>query len=130
MGYAYSKTSEVKLQQCHPDLQRVFRHVIQFIDHTVLTGHRGQLDQEEMYRTGRSQRNWPNSKHNGLPAKAIDVAPYPIDWYDRERFYYFAGFVMGIAAEMRIPLRYGGDWDGDWETRDNGFDDLCHFELV
>lgn len=130
MGNAYSKTSEVKLGECHADLQKIFRHVLTVCDHTILCGHRGQIAQEEMFRTGRSQKDWPDSKHNGLPSRAIDVAPYPIDWYDRERFFYFAGLVMGIAAQVRIPLRFGGDWDGDWEVKDQGFDDLCHFELV
>jgi len=31
---------------------------------------------------------------------------------------------------MGVDLRWGGDWDGDTEVRDNGFDDLVHFEIV
>ena len=54
----------------------------------------------------------PKNKHNAEEpelSKAVDVAPYPIDWNDKERFYYFAGVVMGIAIQMGIPLRWGGD---------------------
>ena len=68
-----------------------------------------------------------NSKH--LTGKAVDVAPYPIDWNDRERFTYFAGYVMGIAAKMGIKLRWGGDWDRDHNLKENSFDDLPHFEI-
>ena len=54
---------------------------------------------------------------------------YPIDWEDRERFSYFAGFVKGVAWRLNIRVRWGGDWDGDTELSDNNFDDLVHFEL-
>jgi len=64
-----------------------------------------------------------------LPAVAI-VCPYPIDWTDTDRFYYFAGHVMAVAAFLGVNLRYGGDWDGDKDLKDNTFNDLCHFELV
>jgi len=71
------------------------------------------------YNSGRSKVKWPDGKHNRSPSMAVDAAPYPIDWQDRERFYYFAGYVMGVAdmlhAEGLIThrLRYGGDWDRD-----------------
>ena len=50
---------------------------------------------------------YPNSKHNKLPSKAVDVAPYPIDWNDPDRFYHFAGYVRGIAEGMGIKIRWG-----------------------
>jgi hypothetical protein len=64
-----------------------------------------------------------------MPAEAVDAAPYPIDWKDRERFSYFAGVVLGIAQSQGLQLTWGGDWDRDWQLRDNTFDDLLHFEL-
>ena len=42
---------------------------------------------------------------------------------------YFAGVVKGIASQMGIGIRWGGDWDMDTEVKDNRFDDLVHFEL-
>jgi hypothetical protein len=30
---------------------------------------------------------------------------------------------------MGIELRWGGDWDQDFEVKDNRFDDFPHFEL-
>jgi peptidoglycan L-alanyl-D-glutamate endopeptidase CwlK len=126
----YSNRSAIKLAECDERIQRVFNTVIETVDNTILVGHRNQEDQEEMYETGRSQLQWPNSMHNSLPSKAVDVAPYPIDWNDRERFTLFAGYVLGVAENMGIKLRWGGDWDRDFKTSDNSFDDLVHFELL
>lgn len=61
---------------------------------------------------------------------AVDVVPYPVDWQDRDRFHYFAGFVLGMATARGVKLRWGGDWDSDTEVDDNVFDDLPHFELA
>ena len=42
-----------------------------------------------------------------------------------------AGFILCIAAQKGIKLRWGGDWDNDFDTRDEGrFRDLPHFELL
>ena len=60
---------------------------------------------------------------------ALDVCPYPIDWNDKDRFYNFAGLVKGIAISMDIKIRWGGDWDGDNDLKDQTFFDLPHFEL-
>lgn len=88
-------------------------------------------------------------------SKAVDVIPYPVDWrfegdlfvsepgffptkrqdfediiHNIERWFMFGGFVKGIAQHMGIPIRWGGDWDGDNQMSDQKFDDLPHFELV
>ena len=58
-----------------------------------------------------------------------DVAPYQIDWQDKDRFYYFAGIVKGVALKLNIPIRWGGDWDSDTQVKDQTFFDLPHFEI-
>jgi hypothetical protein len=126
----FSPTSLDRLATCDARLQRVFHAAVLVADCTIITGHRGQAEQDEAFRTGKSKVKWPEGKHNSLPAKAVDAAPYPIDWNDRERATLFAGFVLGLAHGMGIRLRWGGDWNGNWEVADNGFDDLWHFELV
>ncbi len=126
----FSHKSLARLETCDSRLQVVFLEVVKHFDCTVLTGHRDEETQNEKYRNGLSKVQWPNSKHNQEPSNAVDVAPYPIDWEDTERFRYFAGYVMGIASMMGIRLRHGGDWDGDTEVKDNRFNDLPHFELV
>lgn len=127
---SFSNRSQARLDSCDARLVRVFGKVIGHFDCTVLCGHRGPEEQERAFREGRSKARWGQSLHNSKPSLAADVAPWPIDWNDRERFHYFAGFVLGVAAGMDIPLRSGADWDRDTEVRDNRFDDLPHFEIV
>jgi hypothetical protein len=126
----FSSRSQINLAQCHPNLQRVFNEVVKTFDCTIFTGERGQEQQDELFRQGKTKVKFPGSKHNQSPSLAVDAAPYPIDWHDRERASFFAGYVLGIASELDIELRWGGDWDQDWQVRDNNFDDLWHFELV
>ena len=127
----FSQRSKDRLDTCHPDLRKVFNEVIKHVDCTILEGVRTLDRQKELVRTGKSKTL--KSKHlpgsDGL-SRAVDVAPYPIDWNNKERFYIFAGFVKGIAAEMGIKIRMGADWDGDFTTRDQTFHDLPHFELL
>lgn len=126
----FSQRSKDALATAHPDLQRLFNEVIQHFDCIVLEGHRGKEKQERMVREGKSQLHFPLSKHNKDPARAVDVAPYPIDWNDKERFYAFGGFVLGVAAMLDIEICWGGDWDQDTEVHDQSFFDLPHFELA
>lgn len=126
---SYSKRSAEKLATCHETLQAVFARVLALgYDHVILEGHRTHERQEELLEQGRTRTS--NSKHLESPSRAVDAAPYPIDWHDRERFHLFAGVVIGVGAELGATIRWGGDWDGDGQVRDNGFDDLVHFELV
>jgi len=126
----YSQTSKKRLATCHPDIQRVFDVVIQSFDCTIICGHRGQVSQDKAYKTGKSKVRWPNSKHNREPSEAVDVAPYPINWDDRERFILMAGYILGVATKMDIPLRWGGDWNRNFILSDEDFHDLAHFELI
>jgi peptidoglycan L-alanyl-D-glutamate endopeptidase CwlK len=130
-------TNSIKqLSTCHPDLQVLFNEVIKSFDCTVLEGHRNEQDQEAAVRKGNSQLHWPNGKHNASPSNAVDVSPYPVNWNNVSRFYWFAGYVMGIAQKLKDEgkithaIRYGGDWDSDKDITDNKFQDLVHFELV
>lgn len=81
----FSPQSEKRLNTCAPDLRRIFWHVIQNVDCSILEGHRDEKRQGELYAAGATKVNYPNSKHNTRPSRAIDVAPYPVDWgaFDR-----------------------------------------------
>ena len=127
---AFSRASRRRLATCDERLQRVLRQAIRHVDFAVIEGHRSAKRQEALYRKGASQLRAGQSKHNAMPSLAVDVAPWPIDFRDRERFCYLAGFLMAIAAREGIRLRWGGDWDGDGLLADNRFDDLGHFELI
>lgn len=127
--FSFSKRSAANLSSAHPELQRLFNAVIEVIDCTVIYGHRTREQQSDMVEQGYSKLHFPSSMHNSKPSLACDVVPYPIDWHDRERFVYFAGVVKGMAAVMDIPIRWGGDWDGDNQLHDQTWMDLPHFEL-
>jgi peptidoglycan L-alanyl-D-glutamate endopeptidase CwlK len=134
----YSEHSERALSSCHKDLRRIFEVVLQDFDHTIVEGWRSPERQRQLFAAGKTKIDGVNrlSKHNYWPSMAVDVAPYPVAWADRERFHFFAGFVLGVGyslfdeGEVEHLIRWGGDWDQDTEVSDNEFDDLPHFELV
>ena len=125
----FRRKSLSKLETCDKRLQDLFLRVVKKFDCTILEGHRSKDRQNKLFDEGKSKLKYPKGKHNSLPSKAVDVAPYPIDWNDRERFTYFAGYVVGIAYQMGLKIRWGGDWDMDTQVKDNNFDDLPHFEI-
>lgn len=126
----FSLMSEKNLELVHPDLKRLFREIVKTFDCAVMEGHRGEQKQKDYYTAGVSKVQWPNSKHNWLPSHAVDVVPWPCDWSDISRFYFFAGYVKGVALSMGIKIRLGCDWDGDMQVKDQNFNDLPHFELI
>lgn len=138
---SYSRTSARRLAECHPDLQTLFNEVIKHWDHSVLCGSRSKEEQDDAVREGRSKTSWPKSNHNvdgvkRTTAWAVDAAPYPIDWKDKDRFSFFAGIVLETARRMKAEgrmthdVRWGGDWDSDGNIREHSFYDGPHFELV
>lgn len=130
MSFKFSKKSLDKLSTCHPDLQHLMNELIKFYDVSILEGHRGEELQNLYFDQGRSKLKYPQSKHNSYPSMAVDVAPYPIDWNDRERFVYMGGIIKGLAQQLKIKIRWGGDWDSDNSFKDQTFHDLPHIELV
>lgn len=129
---AFSVTSKARLASCSIKLQNVMNEVIKHIDFKVISGNRTLEEQQKEYELGYSTKDGieKKSRHQSKPSEAIDIAPYPIDWENTKRFHVLAGFVMGVATEMGIKLRWGGDWDRDWSYKDQKFHDLGHFELV
>ena len=136
----YSQRSALRLGTCEQKLQDLFNEVIKHRDCTILFGHRTPEEQFELFKKGRRivDGKWEivnksevvtykdgfnkKSEHNVEPlSKATDATPHPIDWDDRERMYFFAGYVMATAKQMGIKLKWGGDWGG-W--------DLVHFQLA
>lgn len=104
--------------------------VVYSFDCTVLEGYRSPKRQHQLFMEGKSKVDAGESKHNASPSLAVDVAPCPIDWNDKERFYLFAGYVLGRADALGIKIRWGGDWDQDTLVDDQTFNDLVHFELI
>ncbi len=127
---SFSKRSQDALATCHFDLQRILEEAIKITDFTVLCGHRDKVAQMEACKTGRSKLEWPKSRHNSVPSQAVDIAPSPLNWSDRERFVYLAGVVKAVAHSLGIKLRWGGDWNENGVFSDEAFSDLPHFELL
>ena len=125
----FGKRSKERLATCDTRLQEVFNEVIKYVDCSILEGHRDKERQNQLYIEGKTKVKYPNGRHNSSPSNAVAVTPYPVDWADRERQTLFAGFVIGIARSMGITLRWGGDWDMDFQVMDNRFDDFPHFEV-
>ena len=124
--YKFGKRSKQRLKGVNPDLVKILNQLIKIMDVTIIEGLRTEERQAELLNQGKSKTKY--SKH--IVGKAVDLAPYPIDWNDRDRFHYMGGMLRGIAKQLNINIRWGGDWDSDGETKDNGFDDLVHFELL
>ncbi len=122
--------SESKLVTCHSQLQIVMRRVIQVIDFKVIWGHRGEELQNQLFEAGLSKKRWPDSKHNSPVSMAVDIAPYPIDWFNIKRFALLGGYVMAVADSLNVKLRPGFDWDMDWDITDQTFMDWGHFEVI
>lgn len=131
----FSRKSLGRLNSCHSDLIQIFEEVVIGFDCTIIEGHRPEELQNKYYNDGKSKLKYPFGRHNAIPSNAVDVAPWPIDWKDRDRFHYFGGYVMGVAYRLlnegviKNRLRFGGDWNRDNNLKNNKFDDLVHFEL-
>jgi peptidoglycan L-alanyl-D-glutamate endopeptidase CwlK len=126
---SFGKKSQERLNTCDPRLVELFEEVVEHFDCTVIQGYRDEVEQNKAFEDGFSKLKYPQGSHNKYPSLAVDIAPYPIDWKDRDRFHFFAGVVKGIASQMGLNIRWGGDWNSDTHTKDNNFDDLPHFEV-
>tara|TARA_R110002020_G_scaffold30490_2_gene96036 strand:+ start:109 stop:489 length:381 start_codon:yes stop_codon:yes gene_type:complete len=123
--YKFGKRSKERLRGVHPKLVNVLNELIKIMDVTIIEGLRSEERQKELLEQGKTKTKF--SKH--IKGKAVDLAPYPIDWEDRERFHYMGGMIRGIGKQLNTDIRWGGDWDSDGEIKDNSFDDLVHVEI-
>jgi hypothetical protein len=123
--FKFGKRSKERLKGVNPKLVNVLNELIKIMDVTIIEGLRTEDRQKELLAQGKSKTKY--SKH--LEGKAVDLAPYPIDWEDRERFHYMGGMIRGIGKQQGVDIRWGGDWDSDGEIKDNSFDDLVHVEI-
>jgi peptidoglycan L-alanyl-D-glutamate endopeptidase CwlK len=127
----FGKRSRERLKGVDSKLVNVLNEVVKYFDITVIEGLRSQERQNELVAQGKSKTKF--GKH--VQGKAVDIAPYPIDWNSRDDFHYLGGFVLGVASKMGIDVRWGGDWSDSSlsknarTTKDNNFDDLVHFEI-
>jgi len=137
---AFGRTSNRRLDTCHPDLQRLFREVVKVFDCSVLYGVRTTEEQQALWAKGRTgpgeivtycdgiiKKSNHQAREEGGLSLAADVVPYyaeppHIRWDDDTRFYRFAGVVEAYAWAMALNLKWGGDF--------RRLKDLPHWELI
>lgn len=128
MKVKLSKSSSDKLSTVNPKLQKVILKAFENMpfDVTILEGIRSKERQAELFAKGASKTM--NSKH--LTGNAIDIAPYPVNWNDKEGFVIMAECILLTAMDMGIKVRWGGDWNMNGQWKDESFYDGPHFELI
>lgn len=119
--FVLSKKSLDRLTGVHPDLVRVVKRAIEIttVDFAVLEGVRSKARQEQLVKAGASQTM--NSRH--ITGHAVDLGAYvsgSVRW-DWPLYYKIADAVKQAAAELGVPIEWGGDW--------RKFKDGPHFQL-
>lgn len=114
--FLLSQRSLTRLIGVHPDLVAVVKLAIQRtpVDFTVVEGMRTQAQQRTNVAKGVSltMDSYHLPQADGL-GHAVDLAPLvnkAIPWSDWQAFADLAGVVKACAAELGVPVRWGGDW--------------------
>lgn len=107
-------------------------------DVIVVEGVRTEKRQQELYAQGRTKPGkvvtWTmNSKH--IDGLAVDLAPYDhetrqILWGDVLKFNDMIRSMLHVAADHKVKIRSGADWNQNGILRENRETDSPHFELV
>ncbi len=128
MNYIFSKSSREKLQGVHPDLVKVAELALTLseVDFKVIEGVRSKQRQTELYKKGATKTM--NSRH--ITGHAIDFVPLPLDWNDKQAFGKVAKAMFEASRQLKIPIRWGGDWNRNGRSDDEKFYDGPHFELL
>lgn len=127
---AFDKGSAERLSRAHPLLQKLMNEAIKQAPFMILDSQRGRAAQELAFRQGRTKAHFGNSAHNWSPSIALDVAPLPVNWKNTTPFVVLGQkIILPIAAAMRIPIRWGADWNMNSNLRDESFVDMPHYEL-
>lgn len=117
------------------NLRRVATRSLDYgiIDFLIDCSYRDPAEQDRLFKLRKSKVVWPNSKHNKLPAKAMDCVPYVAGKASWNKLHccVLAGIILAAGKEEGVTLRWGGNWDMDSEPiTDQDFQDLAHFEEV
>jgi len=139
MTFVLGNKSKEKLKGVHPNLVKVVERAIQLTkqDFMVLEGVRTPERQKELFAQGRTKPGpkvtWTltsnHFKQKDGYGHAVDLVPFPVDWNDLKKFDAIYNAMFAAAKELKIELRYGGDWDRDGKLREKGETDSPHWEL-
>jgi peptidoglycan L-alanyl-D-glutamate endopeptidase CwlK len=126
-NFQLSQRSLSRLEGVHPDLAEVVKLAVQrtAVDFTVIEGVRTPERQHELVAQGASQtQNSYHLKQADGYGHAVDLAPLvggAIPWEDWAKFRALADTVKACAAELGVPVEWGGDW--------KAFKDGPHFQI-
>lgn len=160
MAITLGQRSLARLDGVHPDLVRVVQRAAAMAradeDFTVLEGVRSK---EHMCINFGKGRTVAQCVAKGVPAKfaqpslakvtwladpfnsnhrrradgfgrAVDLAPFPVDWNALARFDRLATLMLRAASIEGVAIRWGADWDHDGKPHERGESDSPHFELA
>ena len=140
MAYSLGKRSLENLRGVEPRLISVVLRAITLTkqDFSVTCGIRSREEQRKLYAQGRTapgpivtwtlnSRHFPDADGYG---RAVDLAPYPVDWDDLSKFDEIARAMFQAAKDLGVKIRWGADWDQDGKPRERGESDSPHFELA
>ena len=129
MNVKLGQRSLDRLKGVNPSLVAVFKRACETMpfDITVLEGLRSYERQQELLKQGATKVSV--SRH--MSGNALDIAPYPIDWNDLERFQIVAEHMFKAAEELGVVIRWGGTWERTFTkpVKWAKFLDAPHFEL-
>jgi len=143
MSPKFDSTSAKNLAEAHPLIQQLMNAARERIAFQVLDARRGEAAQKKAKASGASKVGYGDSAHNYSPSIAVDITPLPVNgkipwdneqafkdlwlvigWYDPK-----SGKGAGLALELQIPIRWGGDWDMDGSHEKGKGWDMPHYEL-
>ena len=129
MNVKLGQRSLDRLKGVNPSLVAVFKRACETMpfDVTVLEGLRSYERQQELLKQGATKVSV--SRH--MSGNALDIAPYPIDWNELERFQIVAEHMFKAAEELGVVIRWGGTWERTFTkpVKWAKFLDAPHFEL-
>lgn len=130
----FGTNSQLQLATCDKRLQQLAAAALAVgPDFSIIEGFRNQEMQHRDFLQGKSKLDWPRGRHNSQPSRAFDFSPYPEDWGEGQlphaRFALIAGIMLACAAQLNIKIRWGGDWNRNFDPRDETFLDWGHIEL-
>lgn len=133
MSYKFGERSKEIRNTLHPKLQSIVDEVLKIMNISLISGHRDKLEQNVLYKEGRSKLKYPKSRHNSNPSEAVDVMLWNkekphIRWNDVSQMQLVAGVFIATAYKLGIKIRSGADWNSNYIT-DESFYDGGHFEL-
>jgi peptidoglycan LD-endopeptidase CwlK len=151
-----SERSTTNLALCNKVLVNCVHKVLPSCNVGVTFGHRNETEQHKLFVAGKSQLDWPDSKHNTMLSEAVDLVIYhPKYGYlygdaahlatianakgelvETVRIWFYMQYarldtLMNVyAAEQGATLRWGGKWSNPDDLIGNSLIDVFHWEIL